>query len=93
MINFIDPDTTIGHMMSSLLQSKPFKASQKITLEQYTEWKDRYSFDGLRGLRYGQSFCNHFDISDNILYYTIFDVGQCDDYIMKRYVESTHLET
>ena len=93
MINFIDPNTTIGHMMSSLLQSKPFKASQKISPEQFTEWKDCYSFDGLRGLRYGQSFCNHFDISDNILYYTIFDVGQCDDYIMKRYIESTHLET
>ena len=79
--------------MSSLLQSKPFKTSHKVSLEQYTEWKDHYSFDGLRGLRYGQSFCNHFDISDNILYYTIFDVDQCNDYIIKRYIGPTHLET
>jgi hypothetical protein len=92
MINFITPNTTIEHMMSSLLQAKPFKAGRQIALEQFTEWKDHYSFDGLRGMRYGQSFCNHFDISDNILYYTIFDVGQCDDYIMKRYIES-RLET
>ena len=77
----------MGHVVSSLLQAKPFTTIKQISLEQYVEWQNQYSFDGLRGLRYGQSFCNHFDISDNILYYTTFDVGQCDEYIMKRYIE------
>ena len=77
----------MGHLVSSLMQSKLFDPGQHISLEQYTEWKNHCSFDALRGLRYGQSFCNHFDISDNLLYYTAFDVGQCDDYIMKNYIK------
>ena len=86
MINFITPNA-MGHVVSSILQSKSFDPGQHISLEQYAEWKKQYSFDGLYGLRYGQSFCNHFDISDNILYYTTFDIAQCDDYIMKNYIK------
>jgi hypothetical protein len=86
MINFITPNT-MGHMVSLLMQSKSFDPGKHISLEQYTEWKNQCSFDALRGLRYGQSFCNHFEIADNLLYYTTFDVVQCDDYIMKRYIE------
>jgi hypothetical protein len=77
----------MGHLVSSIMQSKTLKARRQISMEQFTEWKDQYSFDGLRGLRYGQSFCNHFGITDNILYYTMFDVAQCNDYIMKRYIK------
>ena len=83
----------MGHVVSSLMQAKSFDPVKRISLDQFTKWKNQYSFDGLRGLRYGQSFCNQFDISDNILYYTTFDVAQCDDYIMKRYIEFTDLET
>ena len=83
----------MGHLVTSLTQSKSIDPGQHISLEQYAEWKNQYSFDALRGLRYGQSFCKHFDISDYILYYTTFDVGQCDDYITKHYIESTPVET
>jgi len=92
MINFITPNT-MGHVVSSLMQAKSFDPVKRISLDQFTKWKNQYSFDGLRGLRYGQSFCNQFDISDNILYYTTFDVAQCDAYIMKTYIEPPHLET
>ena len=83
----------MGHVVSSLMQAKSFDPVKRISLDQFTKWKNQYSFDGLRGLRYGQSFCNQFDISDNILYYTTFDVAQCDAYIMKTYIEPPHLET
>jgi len=59
-----------------------------ITEQQFESWKQQYSFDALYGLRYGQSFCNHFGITDNILYYTSFaTTDKCDQYIRKNYVE------
>jgi hypothetical protein len=88
MINFITPNT-MGHVVSAIMQSKTFTPIKQISLTHYIEWKNQYSFDGLRGLRYGQSFCNHFDIQDNILYYTTWDVDQLEDYIMKQYIQKS----
>jgi len=58
-----------------------------ITRSQYDEWKRQFSFDALAGLRYGQSFCNRFGITDNILYYTMHVPADCDRYIETRYLE------
>ena len=79
----------MGHVVSTIMQSKTFTPIKQISLKQYVEWKNQYTFDGLRGLRYGQSFCNHFDVQDNLLHYTTFDVDQCNDYIMKQYIRKT----
>jgi hypothetical protein len=57
----------------------------KISLEQYEIWKKDALFDGLRGLRYGQSFCNSFGIQDNILFFTMNHV-EADEYIRKLYI-------
>lgn len=59
---------------------------QHITLSEYRDWQRGYIFDGLRALRYGQSFCNHFDISDNILYYNILTQPEADRYIRETYI-------
>jgi hypothetical protein len=40
----------------------------------------------LHGIRYGQSFCNHFGITDNHLYYAPGDIVWCDRYIRKTYL-------
>lgn len=62
--------------------SQPIK---KITLDQYHAWKHEFIFDQLRDQRYGQSFCNYFDVTDNILHYSTMD--QAHRYIIKTYIE------
>ena len=57
-----------------------------ITTAEYREWQRGYIFDGMRDLRYGQSFCNHFDISDNILFYNALTQPDADRYIRETYV-------
>jgi len=57
-----------------------------ISLTEYEEWKREFTFDSLMGLRYGQSFCNRFNITDNLLYYTMTP-QQSDAYIKKHYIQ------
>lgn len=40
-----------------------------ISTEDYEIWKRDFTWEALHGLRFGQSFCNRFNITDNILYY------------------------
>jgi hypothetical protein len=61
-------------------------AQRSITHQEYRDWQRGYIFDGLRTLRYGQSFCNHFNITDNILFYNILTQTDADQYIRKVYV-------
>jgi hypothetical protein len=51
----------------------------------YQQWRQEAVFDMLRGVRYGQSFCNRFDITDNILFYER-DPEWADVYIRKTYI-------
>lgn len=51
----------------------------------YENWKKQFTADALLGQRYGQSFCNRFDIEDNLLYYTR-EIDWCDRYIQDRYI-------
>jgi hypothetical protein len=51
----------------------------------YQQWRQEVVFDMLRGTRYGQSFCNRFDITDNILFYEQ-DHEWADVYIRKTYI-------
>ena len=62
-------------------------ADRVITHQAYREWQRGYIFDGLRSVRYGQSFCNHFDIADNILFYhVLLTTEEADRYIRETYV-------
>lgn len=56
----------------------------KINLTQYDQWQQQVVFDQLKGLRYGQSFCNYFGITDNILYFEHSWIN-ADQYIRKTY--------
>lgn len=58
----------------------------EILSEDYELWKKDFTWDALHGIRYGQSFCNRFRITDNHLYYSR-DVDWCDDYIRKTYIK------
>jgi hypothetical protein len=58
----------------------------KITKEEFELWQKDVIWDNLHGIRYGQSFCNRFGITDNLLYYTSWPIDQQDDYIWKNYL-------
>jgi hypothetical protein len=62
------------------------KVPEPISLEDFELWQKDFLWDALHGLRYGQSFCNRFGISDNLLYYTTWPVEQIDDYLKRTYV-------
>jgi len=57
-----------------------------ITEADYSEWKRAFTFEGIKGLRYGQSFCNHFDITDYVLFYKL-DWHSADQHIRTVYLE------
>jgi hypothetical protein len=59
----------------------------RISRIDYEQWKRNSVFDNLRGLRFGQSFCNHFDIEDAILFYGSLSPDQAEDYIRKTYLK------
>jgi len=82
MINFITAspmDYTVGML------NKKRTPNFSLTSTQYAQWKKRYTFDGLRGAKYGQSFCQQFDIVDNILQYCLPPLD-ADSYIQEHYI-------
>jgi hypothetical protein len=62
------------------------RINQSITQEDYLQWKKDFIWEALHGIRYGQSFCNHFGVTDNHLYYAPGDIAWCDNYIRKTYL-------
>lgn len=73
-------------LVSSVCNVEHNVANTTITEAAYLTWQHSYVFDALQGLRYGQSFCNHFDITDNILFYER-DRPWADNYIQTYYVK------
>jgi len=65
---------------------------EPITQQQFNQWRQEFTFDALYGQRYGQSFCNRFDITDNLLYFTPWSVEQIDRYIEKNYLDRSRYE-
>ena len=65
--------------------TKPQQQQKFISHKEYLAWTAGFIFDGLRNMRYGQSFCNRFGITDNILYYSR-SVSDADRYILENYV-------
>ena len=59
--------------VEQIISHKGDSRKKKITKAEFSEWEKESVFDGLRGLRLGQSFCNHFDITDYVLYYSLQD--------------------
>ena len=73
-----------ANMVKSLMCDTITEIKQ-VSLQDYVLWTAQYSFDGLQNLRFGQSFCNYFDITDNVLFYER-DPGRADQYIRRVYV-------
>jgi len=84
-----------GHVMSGpavfeqlvTFADQSGQINQAISQEDFELWQKDYTWDGLHGIRYGQSFCNRFGITDNLLYYTNWPCEQINEYIKKVYVD------
>jgi hypothetical protein len=77
--------TGFSSMVNSInLQSYP-RDNMPVSRADYEQWRQEFVFDALQGLRYGQSFCNRFDITDNILFYEQ-DPEWADTYIRNYYL-------
>lgn len=78
--------TSFSSMVQDMfVRHNEYKANSKVSLKDYLSWQQGFVFDALQGLRYGQSFCNRFDITDNILFYER-DPEWSDVYIRSHYV-------
>lgn len=74
-------------LFQMLEESSKNRNFDPVTQKQFNDWRNGYIFDGLRSLRYGQSFCNTFGITDHILYYTMNTINDADEYIRKTYIK------
>ena len=62
------------------------KPHKTVDQDDYEQWRKDFIWEALHGIRYGQSFCNHFGITDNHLYYNTGSIEWADDYIRKQYI-------
>lgn len=76
------------HIVNELSRDISTATQFPISQKQYQEWATGFIFDGLRSQRYGQSFCNHFKIHDNILFYCL-TADEADRYILENYVDNS----
>ena len=80
-------DNAFENMTADLLAMDARAEQQNsVTEAAYEDWKREFTFEGIKGARYGQSFCNHFDITDYVLYYKM-DWASADQHIRTVYLE------
>jgi len=73
-----------AHMVEDLMK-EPLSEIVTIQLKDYENWQKQYTWDALQNIRYGQSFCNQYRITDLRLYYSR-DWVFCDRLIRKEYI-------
>jgi len=83
----IDMGNDVFENMTAALLAMDARVERQNSILQaeYDAWRDEFVFDGIRGMRYGQSFCNHFDITDYVLFYML-DWDKADQHIRKLYL-------
>ena len=80
-------DNVFENMTADLMAINARAEQQNsVTEAAYEDWKREFTFEGIRGARYGQSFCNFFDITDHVLFYKI-DWVSADQHIRTVYLE------
>ena len=75
-----------GRIITSMDQPKSVKEFN-IGSSEFENFEKSFSFLALQDQRLGQAFCNHYDITDHILYHTP-DPVRAIDYIKKHYVSA-----
>ena len=79
-------DNAFENMTADLLAiDARVERRNSIPPEEYEAWKREFTFEGIRGARYGQSFCNYFGITDYVLFYKV-DWVSADQHIRTVYL-------
>ena len=73
-------------MVTNLMDTQSYSEPHSITMDDYLTWQKEYTFDALQDLRYGQSFCNKFNIQDNRIFYER-DWMRSDVFIRSEWIE------
>ena len=77
----------IDPRFNSTFGQTPLRLKDKfVTYQEYNEWHREYIFDSLRGLRYGQSFCNRYGLTDDYVLYYMTNQTNAELYIRKYYI-------
>lgn len=79
-----------AHIAQDFADSFQREEQQRISNRDYEVWQQEEVWHRIKGLRYGQSFCATFGITDNLLY-RIRDRKLADDRIRALYVQSNNL--
>jgi hypothetical protein len=61
-------DTVFANMINQLYVSNRIRARDlRITRTEFEHWQKIYTWDAIKGIPYGESFCKFFDIYDVFL--------------------------
>ena len=81
-------DAAFAAMIDDLTQpDSGITFRRRITAAEFAQWQKHYSWDALQNVRYGQSFCNYFNIGDNRLFYER-NAERCCNLIKTEYLGS-----
>lgn len=78
-------ELVFGSMSSNLTEDSGITFLHHVPEDKYEQWQKEYVWDALQDQRFGQSFCNTFNIKDNIIYYER-DWVRADAYIRRHYI-------
>lgn len=81
-------DSAFESMISDLVQTVDRRQNIKISQQDYDAWRKAYTWLGIQGQRYGQSFCVKFGITNHVLYWTK-EWTRADDIIRTQYLANT----
>ena len=63
----------------------------KISQSDFERWQKLYTWDALKGIKYGESFCQHFEIYDAVLQLFIRHTDDIEQYIRECYVDRSSI--
>ena len=75
----------IFETMFAQLATENSAQTKSISVDNYEKWKKLFTFAALKNQRYGQSFCNYFNITDNRIFYER-DWSNCDRIIRREWL-------
>lgn len=77
------------HIADQLLQS----GHRFVTTQQYQEFEDQWVFYRLGDYRYGQAFCEHFDLDSSTPLYKFRDTEIAKRWIADNYLDKNETRT
>ncbi len=75
------------HLVEELMLAQHGRTAQEeLTPESFDRWCHGFIFDAMKDQRFGQAFCNHFGITDNLLFYER-NIDKAKQYVKKHYLK------